>query len=84
MEALLKIEEEQRRGIITSSTLAIGIARAGSNTPAVKASTVRELLNYGFGEPPYSLIFPGKLHFMEAEALIAFAGAPQKIKEAVE
>lgn len=82
--ALLKIEKEQRKGIVTLDTFAVGIARAGSGAPTVKASTVNELLSYDFGEPPYSLIFPGKLHFMEAEALIAFAGAPQKIREAVE
>ncbi|MGB9713858.1 MAG: diphthine synthase [Candidatus Bathyarchaeales archaeon] len=84
LDALLKIEKEQRKGIITLDTLVIGIARAGSDAPTVKASTISELLNYSFGEPPYSLIFPGKLHFMEAEALIAFAGAPQKLREAVE
>ncbi|MEM3673189.1 MAG: diphthine synthase [Candidatus Bathyarchaeia archaeon] len=84
LEALLKIEKEKRKGIITSATFAVGIARAGSNAPIVKASTINELLNYNFGEPPYSLIFLGKLHFMEAEALIAFARAPPKIREAVE
>ncbi|MEM3725819.1 MAG: diphthine synthase [Candidatus Bathyarchaeia archaeon] len=84
LEALLKIEKERRKGVITSNTFVVGIARAGSDAPTVKASTVSELLNYNFGEPPYSLIFLGNLHFMEAEALIAFAGAPPKIREAVE
>jgi diphthine synthase len=83
LEALLKIEREHEKGVVTSDTFAVGVARAGSNAPTVKASTVGELLNYSFGEPPYCLIFPGKLHFMEAEALIAFAGASPKILEAV-
>jgi diphthine synthase len=84
LDALLKTEREQKKGIITLDTFVVGIARAGGDAPTVKASTISELLNYSFGEPPYSLIFLGKLHFMEAEALIAFAGAPQKIREAVE
>ncbi|MGQ9624577.1 MAG: diphthine synthase [Candidatus Bathycorpusculaceae bacterium] len=84
LESLLETEEEQKRGIVTLDTFAVGIARAGSDAPIVKASRVNELLSYDFGEPPYSLIFPAKLHFMEAEALIAFADASQKIREAVE
>jgi diphthine synthase len=84
LESLLEIEKEQKKDIVTLDTFAVGIARAGSDAPIVKASTVKELLSYDFGEPPYSLIFPGKLHFMEAEALIAFADASQKIRETVE
>ena len=37
---------------------------------------MEELLSYDFGAPPHSLVIPGRLHFMEAEALITFAGAP--------
>ena len=69
---------------MTQGTLAVGVARAGSNRPIVKAGFVKELQNYDFGNPPYSLVFPGKLHFMEAEALICFAEAPEKIREDVE
>jgi len=38
------------------------------------------LLKYDFGGPPQSLIVPGDLHFMEAEALIRFAGAPERLR----
>ena len=41
---------------------------------------VERLLEFDFGEPPHSLIFLGELHFMEAEALMAFAGAPTKLR----
>lgn len=84
LDMLLKVEEKIRSNAITNETLAVGIARAGSQKPTVKADVVRELLNYDFGDPPYTLIFPGKLHFMEAEALIAFAGAPLKVREMVQ
>jgi diphthine synthase len=84
LKALLKVEEEKRMDVVTGKTLAVGIARAGSLNPTVKADLVDELLNYNFGGPPYSLIFPGKLHFMEAEALMVFAGAPPSVAELVE
>ncbi|MCS7114252.1 MAG: diphthine synthase [Nitrososphaerota archaeon] len=84
LEMLLKIEEKIKGKAVTVETLAVGIARAGSRNPTVKADMVKVLLKYDFGDPPYTLIFPGKLHFMEAEALIAFAGAPSKVRMMVQ
>lgn len=83
LESLLKIEEKRKEKIVTMDTLAVGTARAGSSNPTVKAGSLKDLLNYDFGEPPHSIIFPGKLHFMEAEALIVLAGAPENLKEVV-
>jgi diphthine synthase len=80
LKMLMDIEQKKKMNIATNDALAVGIARAGSNTPTLKADFINELLKYDFGEPPQSLIFPGQLHFMEAEALIAFAGAPEKIR----
>ncbi|MEM2521716.1 MAG: diphthine synthase [Candidatus Bathyarchaeia archaeon] len=84
LELLLKLEDKVGGKVVTLETLAVGIARAGSPAPTVKADMVKGLLTYDFGKPPYTLIFPAKLHFMEAEALIAFAGAPSKVKRMVE
>jgi diphthine synthase len=83
LESLLKIEEKRREKIVTTDTLALGIARAGSSNPTVKAGFLKDLLTYDFGEPPHSIIFPGKLHFMEAEALIVFADAPENLREMI-
>jgi diphthine synthase len=80
---LLRIEEKRKKKIVTMNTLVIGIARAGSKNPIVKADSVKKLLNYDFGEPPYSIIFPGELHFMEAEALIFLAGAPKSVRKCI-
>jgi hypothetical protein len=41
----------------------------------VKAGTVSEVARMDFGGPPYCLIFPGPLHFVEMEALQVFCGA---------
>lgn len=82
LSELLKIEEKRKKSAVTKGSLAIGIARAGSNCPTVRAGLVSELLGIDFGEPPYTLIFPGNLHFMEAEALTVLAGAPKDSTEA--
>jgi diphthine synthase len=77
---LLEIEQKRRKRIVTPNTLAVGVARVGSNAPTLKADFIKKLLNYDFGDPPHSLIFLGQIHFMEAEALMAFAGAPAKLR----
>jgi len=83
LESLLKIEEKRREKRVTTYTLVVGIARAGSSNPTVKAGFLKDLLAYDFGEPPHSIIFPGKLHFMEAKALIVLAGAPENLREMI-
>ena len=81
LKLLLKVEEKRREKVVTLNTLAVGVARAGSEKPTVKAGFVKELLNYDFGGPPHSLIFPGKLHFTEAEALVVLADGPKELRE---
>ena len=77
---LLEIEQKRNEKVVTPSTVAVGVARVGSANPTLKADEAEKLLNYDFGGPPQSLIFLGELHFMETEALIAFAGAPMKLR----
>ena len=76
LKMLLEVEEKTKKGASHARHVALGVARAGSENPCLKADFVRDLANYDFGAPPFSLIFPGDMHFMEIEALIAFAGAP--------
>jgi diphthine synthase len=73
---LLEVEERKKLNVITPDTVAVGIAKAGSNNPTLKANFIKDLENYNFGDPPYSLIFPGDLHFMEVDSLITFGNAP--------
>lgn len=81
LKALMKVEEKQKKKVVKLNTLVLGIARAGSENPAVKAGFLRDVLSYDFGTPPFSLIIPGSLHFMEAEALIMLADAPKELRE---
>jgi len=84
LQILFALEKRKRLGRITADTLAVGIGRAGSENPTVKADFAEELLEFDFGKPPHSLVFPGRLHFMEAEALITLAKAPEGIRKMVE
>jgi len=74
---LLRIEGQRKKMAVTEETLVVGVARAGSKDTTVRAGFIRNMLNFDFGGPPYSLIFPGKLHFTEVEALTVLAGAPE-------
>jgi diphthine synthase len=80
LRELSKTEARRKEKVVAEDTLAVGLARAGSSNPTVKAGFVRDISEYDFGQPPHSLIFPGKLHFMEAEALIVLAGAPEILR----
>jgi len=84
LQLLLAVEKEKKKHVATLNTLVVGIARAGSTAPVVKAGYLGEIIGYDFGAPPHTLIFPSRLHFMEAEALIALAGAPERIRETIE
>ena len=84
LQTLLELEKQKKQQLITPKTLVIGVARAGSYEPVVKAGYIEEVINYDFGAPPHTLIVPGKLHFMEAEALITLADAPQEVMEMAE
>jgi diphthine synthase len=78
LELLLEIEEK-RGGKLMYSTIAVGIARAGSEKPVVKADYAENLKAFDFGKPLHILVIPGKLHFLEAEALVKLAGGPIRL-----
>ena len=54
--------------------LYVGIARAGSDTPAVKAGGASSLKMHDFGKPLHILVVPAELHDMERSYLEMFAG----------
>lgn len=79
IETMIGLEERLRRGVFTKNTLAVVVARAGSDDVIVRADEVGKLLEINFGPQPHVLIVPGKLHFVEVEALRVFAGAPGEV-----
>ena len=62
-------EEKRKENIVTKKTFCVGCARVGSNDAIIKAGTAEDILKHNFGAPMHCLIVPGKLHFMEEEAL---------------
>jgi diphthine synthase len=81
LEQLLAIENRRKEDVVTHESIAVGVARVGSENPSLRADFAERLLRFDFGSPPHSMIIPGQLHFMEAEALINLAGAPQELRQ---
>lgn len=81
IEWLLSLENEIKDDVFTGDTLAVVVARASYSDSLVKAAKAKDLRNEVFGPPPHALIVPGRLHFLEAEALTIFADAPQEVVE---
>lgn len=79
IEIMLGLESKLQKKVFTPDTLAVVVARAGSADAIVRANKASNLRGFNFGPPPHVLIVPGKLHFMEAEALKVFAGAPADV-----
>ena len=65
------------------SWIGIGVARIGSRDQFVLSAKLRKLQNQDFGQIPHCLVIPGRLHFMEVEALKAFCGAEAADLEAL-
>ncbi len=75
---LLEMEGRRGEGVLVN-TLAVGIARAGSDAPVVHADYIESLKDFDFGMPLHVLMIPASLHFIEAEALVKLCGAPAEI-----
>ena len=81
LNRILSHSERRQEKMITKRTLVVGAARLESPDMIVKGGTVDEVARFNFGEPPFVMVFPGQLHFVEAEALHAFCGAPEELSE---
>jgi diphthine synthase len=79
LKEILVFSERRSKGEVASQTLVVAVARLEAPDMLVKAGAISELTPVDFGNPPYALIFPGPLHFMEAEALHAFCGARSEL-----
>ena len=66
---LLDIEKEQKKSILSDDTFAIIASRIGFETQKIISGKFSNLLKVDFGEPPHSIIIPGKLHFTESDAI---------------
>ncbi len=76
MNLLLKMEEKHKENIFNEVSVICVVARAGSAEPTTVAGAVKNLINRDFGPPLHTMVIPGKLHFMEIEALETLAQLP--------
>ncbi|MFQ5907219.1 MAG: diphthine synthase [Thermoplasmata archaeon] len=81
LEYLLETEEHVGEGTLGPETLACIAGSLGSSNPTPRADRVEALLTADPGPPLHVIVIPGKLHFMEVEALVAFAGLPESVAE---
>lgn len=81
LKLLLEMEKKRKEKVLSNKTLVCVLGSVGSKAPKLRAGYLKDLQNEVFGEGLHSLIIPGKLHFMEAEALVELAGAPKEILE---
>ncbi len=69
LETLENIEKRLKEKIISKDTLIVACARLGSEDFLVKSGKIEQLKQCDFGKPPYCLIIPGRMHFLEEEML---------------
>lgn len=77
-DAITRLEET---GEFPMNTLMVAAARLGSDTQLIQADTALNLRDANCGDPPYALVVPGQLHFLEEEALQVVADCPPSLLE---
>ena len=69
LNGLLETEKGQKRNVIKPSTYGIVASRVGFKDQLIISGKISSLLKKDFGEPPHTVIIPGRLHFTESDAL---------------
>ncbi len=69
VEVMQLLEKMNGKGVFTSDTLVIGVARVTSPDERVFIGPLSKALNASLGPPPHSIVIPGILHDMEIEYL---------------
>jgi len=54
---------------LDENTVVLGCARIGNDDQVIKSGKLKEIMKCDFGQPPYCIIIPGRVHFIEKEAL---------------
>jgi len=83
-EILLKMENKLKKHLLTKDTIACVVARAGSPDAVTVADTIHHLRSMDFGPPLHTIVLPGKLHFMEIEALELCAHLPLELGKKIQ
>lgn len=68
---LKKIEKIKKKNVARGEDKVVVLSRLGGEDKKITYGRIDDLLRANLGQPPSILILPGKLHFMETEALEA-------------
>jgi len=79
LRSLLDMAEHTGSREFDPRTVVCVLSRVGSPDVKIETAAVAELLTRDLGPPLHCLVVPGSLHFLEKEALVAFAGAPHDL-----
>jgi diphthine synthase len=77
MKGLLAVERNLRRRVLFAHSLGLVLCRLGNADEQVFCGQICRLLRKEYGQPPHSLVIPGKLHFTESESLAALFKIPE-------
>ncbi|KAJ4341182.1 diphthine synthase [Didymella glomerata] len=79
---MLEVEEEiKMEGVYGRESLAVGVARVGSENEKIVAGTLEELCDADLGAPLHSLVLLGRrTHDLERDFLLEFAVDKEKFK----
>lgn len=69
LSGLIETENEQRRNVVNYSTFVIVASRIGFKDQEIIAGKISSLNKKDFGNPPHTIIIPGRMHFTESDAL---------------
>ncbi|XP_008549215.1 diphthine methyl ester synthase [Microplitis demolitor] len=86
---LISIIENRRNSnqelVLTEDSLAVGLARVGSDDQRIIACTLKEMSSVDLGPPLHSLVIPAKnLHPLEIDFLKQFASSEIKLSNFIE
>ncbi len=84
LQLLLDMERRVGGRAISEQSLVCVVARAGHPDCLARAGRLKDLAGFDFGSPLHAVVVPGKLHFMEEDALKELAGWTQRSHRYVE
>ena len=79
MRYLLETARERGSDALTQETVVCIVSQVGSSDPKAISGRLHDLLRRDVGRPLHCIVVPGELHFMERDALIKLAGAPEDL-----
>jgi diphthine synthase len=68
LRILLATEHERKEHVLVESDFIVCCARLGTDN-VITYGSIKNLLALDYGKPPYCIVIPGTLHFMEEEVL---------------